>query len=50
MAAIGVALTGMNAAQEELDVTGNNISNASTAGYVRERVNLASVEPPTPSV
>jgi len=50
MSAIGVALTGMNAAQEELDVTGNNISNASTPGYVRERVDLASVSPPTPTV
>jgi len=50
MSAIGVALSGMNAAQEELDVTGNNIANASTPGYVRERINLASVEPPTASV
>ena len=41
-AAIGVGLSGMDAAREELDVTGNNIANASTAGYVRERVDLAS--------
>jgi flagellar hook-associated protein 1 len=38
--AIGTALSGMNAAQEELDVTGNNIANQSTTGYVRESVNL----------
>jgi flagellar hook-associated protein 1 FlgK len=49
-AAIGVALSGMNAAQEELDVTGNNISNASTPGYVRERVDLAALAPPTPTL
>jgi len=38
-AAIGTALSGMNLASEELDVTGNNIANQSTAGYVRESVN-----------
>jgi len=49
-AAIGVGLSGMNAAQEELDVTGNNIANASTPGYVRERVALVAASPPPPSV
>jgi flagellar hook-associated protein 1 FlgK len=49
-AAIGVGLSGMDAAREELDVTGNNIANASTAGYVRERVDLASQPAPTPTL
>src|ERR1700680_1971048 len=49
-AAIGVGLSGMNAAREELDVTGNNIANASTPGYVRERVDLAAMSPPTPTL
>jgi flagellar hook-associated protein 1 FlgK len=49
-AAIGVGLSGMNAAREELDVTGNNIANASTPGYVRERANLAAMAPPTPTL
>src|ERR1700676_5465098 len=49
-AAIGVGLSGMNAAREELDVTGNNIANASTPGYVRERANLAAMPPPTPTL
>src|SRR5579862_8425259 len=40
----------MDAAREELDVTGNNIANASTAGYVRERVDLASQPAPTPTL
>jgi len=49
-AAIGVGLSGMDAAREELDVTGNNIANASTAGYVRERVDLASEPAPAPTL
>jgi flagellar hook-associated protein 1 len=49
-AAIGVGLSGMNAAREELDVTGNNIANASTPGYVRERADLAAMSPPTPTL
>ncbi len=49
-AAIGVGLSGMNASREELDVTGNNIANASTTGYVRERANLAAMGPPTPTL
>jgi len=49
-AAIGVGLSGIQAAREELDVAGNNIANASTPGYVRERVNLASQPAPTPTL
>jgi flagellar hook-associated protein 1 FlgK len=49
-AAIGVGLSGIEAAREELDVAGNNIANASTPGYVRERVNLASQPAPTPTL
>lgn len=35
------ALSGVEAAQEELQTTSNNISNANTAGYEAERVNLS---------
>ncbi len=34
------ALSGIEAAQEELDTTGENITNANTAGYVTQTVNL----------
>jgi flagellar hook-associated protein 1 FlgK len=49
-AAIGVGLGGMEAAREELDVTGNNIANANSPGYVRETVDLASEPAPTPTL
>jgi flagellar hook-associated protein 1 len=49
-AAIGVGLSGMNAARDELDGTGKNIANASTPGYVRERANLEALPPPTPTL
>ncbi len=39
------ALSGLMAEQEELDVTGQNIANADTAGYSRETVNLATNPP-----
>lgn len=37
-----IATSGMQAAQIQLDVTGNNISNVNREGYSRQRVNLAS--------
>lgn len=48
--AIGTALSGMNAAREELDVTGNNIANQNTAGYVRESATLVAASAPTPTM
>lgn len=39
---ISIAVTGINAAQMGLMVTGNNISNASTDGYVLQRIVQAS--------
>jgi flagellar hook-associated protein 1 FlgK len=48
--AIGTALSGMNAASEELAVTGNNIANQGTAGYVEETANLQSVGAAVPSI
>ncbi|HTZ44591.1 MAG TPA: flagellar hook-associated protein FlgK [Jatrophihabitans sp.] len=39
------ALTAMNAARYGLDVTGQNISNANTPGYVRQRAELAEAGP-----
>jgi flagellar hook-associated protein 1 len=39
---LGIALSGINAAQLQLTTTGNNISNASTPGYSRQNVVLQS--------
>ena len=39
------ALTALNAARYGLDVTGQNISNANTPGYVRQRADLAEAGP-----
>jgi flagellar hook-associated protein 1 len=36
-----IGLTGLNAAQTALDVVGNNIANASTDGYHRQRIELS---------
>ena len=41
------ALSGVQAAQEELEVTSNNIANANTAGYSDEVVNLGQAPPIT---
>lgn len=40
---IGNGLSGLLAAQRALQTTSNNIANANTPGYVRQRVNLAAV-------
>ena len=42
---LNTALSGVEAAQEELDTTGQNISNENTAGYEEQTVNL--VESPS---
>ena len=42
---LNTALSGVEAAQEELDTTGQNITNANTAGYEEQVVNL--VESPS---
>jgi len=45
-----VGLRGLLAHQKAIDVTGNNISNASTEGYSRQRVDLTEAEPwPSPA-
>ena len=36
---LSTALTGLYAAQKAIDTTGNNIANANTEGYTRQRVN-----------
>lgn len=44
-------VTGLSAAQQALDVIGQNIANANTQGYSRQRVNLATGQAtPTPSL
>lgn len=41
-----IAKTGLYASQKGLEVIGNNISNATTIGYTRQRLDLASIPPP----
>ena len=43
---IGMARTGLNAARAALDVAGQNIANANTAGYTRQRVSTSSIAAP----
>jgi flagellar hook-associated protein 1 FlgK len=48
---LNIALTGLFAQKKAIDVAGNNIANASTSGYSRQRVELVTNEPwPVPSL
>ena len=38
MDALNVGMAGLGAAQQSIDITGQNISNANTEGYSRKRV------------
>ena len=40
MANFNIGLTGLGAAQKALDVIGNNIANAATEGFHRQRIDL----------
>ncbi len=40
MASFDIGITGLNAAQRALDVIGNNLANAATEGYHRQRIEL----------
>ena len=42
---LATGVSGLLAMQRALDITSNNIANASTPGYSRQRVDLASAEP-----
>ena len=44
-AGLNIALTGLKAHQKAIDVTSNNISNASNPDYVRERVVFSNLKP-----
>ncbi len=44
MSSYDIALSGINAAQTAFDVIGNNIANAATEGYHKQKVVLTSVE------
>src|SRR3954463_12760514 len=46
---LNTAVTGLAAAQRAMDVAGQNIVNANTPGYSRQRVQLAEVTPATSS-
>ena len=48
MSLINVGLTGINSNQRALDTTGNNITNANTDGYSRQRVDFGT-NPSTPT-
>ena len=41
MDSYSIGLSGLGAAQKALDVIGNNIANAATEGYHRQRIELA---------
>ncbi len=45
MQSFEIGLSGINAARKALDTIGNNIANAATAGYHRQRVELAPATP-----
>ena len=47
---LNIAITGMAAAQKAMDVTGQNMVNANTPGYSRQRVQLSSVALPSHDV
>ncbi|MHC4734590.1 MAG: flagellar basal body protein [Planctomycetota bacterium] len=40
MDSFSIGLSGLDAAQKALDTIGNNIANAATEGYHRQRINL----------
>ena len=40
MDSFGIGISGLNAAQTAFDIIGNNIANAATDGYHRQRLNL----------
>jgi len=42
---LNIGYSGLNAAQVGIDVTGNNIANAETQGYTRQRVMTAAAKP-----
>lgn len=49
--ALNTALTGLFAQRQGLDVTGQNVTNAQTDGYSRQRVDLTSISGPiTPAI
>ncbi len=41
MDSFGIGLSGLNAAQKAFEIIGNNIANAATDGYHRQRINLS---------
>lgn len=46
---LNIAKTGLFASQKGLEVVGNNISNVTTVGYTRQRLNLSSIPAPNGS-
>ena len=40
MDSFGIGISGLNAAQRAFDIIGNNIANAATDGYHRQRLDL----------
>jgi flagellar hook-associated protein 1 FlgK len=42
---LGIAVSGLNAAQRQLEVAAHNVANVNTEGYSRQRVELATARP-----
>ena len=48
---LSTALSSLNAQRQALEISGQNVANANTVGYTRQRADLTSIEPQTaPSV
>lgn len=47
---LSIAASGLNAARAALEVTGQNVANANTAGYTRQRVDQVTLAPTTPAI
>ena len=44
---LSTALSSLNAQRQALEVAGQNVANANTVGYTRQRADMTSVEPQT---
>lgn len=45
LSALGIAVSGLNVQQDAINVTSHNISNASTDGYSRQRIDIETASP-----
>lgn len=45
LSALSIAVSGLNVSQDEINVTSHNVSNASTGGYSRQRLDVETASP-----